>query len=448
MNELQVQSRKLGLVDRVKEIIRTWSVSSAMSGNFGGDGYGQNAPRPVSVDNALTLSGVFGCSSLLANIISTMPFDVFEKQRDGSMRELGDHNLAEIFGMAPNRWQTVLDLLQFGTLSQEFWGNEYHYIERRASGEIISLTPLAPDTTKAEWDDRGMTRDIRYRFNDRGKDETAPSDRIFHIRGFGGGPLGGLSTLAYARRVMNIAIATDDTAQAMYRNKLNPSGGLKVKEWLKGDQRATARSIVEKEFGGAANAGRAMLLEGGMEWEQFTIDPVDAQMLESRQFSIEEICRFFGVPPFLIGHTDKGSNWGTGLEQQLLAFLKFALSVRLRRREVAIVKQLLPRHEWGRITIKANVEALLRPDSAARAAFFSQMTQNGLMTRNEARGKENLPPIEGGDLATVQSALIDLASLGNGTAPTDNVRDSLRSMLGIDEVATRLAEIAKGLEQR
>lgn len=133
-------------------------------------------------------------------------------------------------------------------------------------------------------------------------------------------------------------------------------------------------------------------------------------MLESRAFSVEEVCRLFGVPPHMIGHTEKSTSWGTGLEQQTLGFQKFTLRKRLKRIEQALMKQLLtPADRAAGITIEFNLEGLLRGDSAGRAAFYKDMTAMGAMTINEVRGLENLPPVEGGDVPRMQSQNIPIS---------------------------------------
>ncbi|MEE4211581.1 MAG: phage portal protein, partial [Parvularcula sp.] len=139
-----------------------------------------------------------------------------------------------------------------------------------------------------------------------------------------------------------------------------------------------------------------------------SLSPHDAQLLTSRQFNVEEVCRWFRVPPFMVGHTEKSTSWGTGIEQQMLGFLQFSLRPYLRRIEQAVVKQLLPAAERANMQPKFIVEGLLSVDSLTRATLISTLTQNGTMTRNEARRIENLPPVEGGDELTVQSNLIPL----------------------------------------
>jgi HK97 family phage portal protein len=147
-----------------------------------------------------------------------------------------------------------------------------------------------------------------------------------------------------------------------------------------------------------------MILNGGWKATALSINPEDAQLLESRGFNVEEVCRFFGVPPVLVGHSEKQSSWGTGIEQIVLGFLKFTMRPRLRRMEQALEKQLLSAADRARgVRIEFNVEGLLRASSKERAEFYRTMTQVGAMTINEVRRKENLPPVEGGDVPRIQS---------------------------------------------
>ena len=158
-----------------------------------------------------------------------------------------------------------------------------------------------------------------------------------------------------------------------------------------------------------------MLLDRGMDWVQLSISPEDAQMLQSRSFSVEEVCRFFGVPPFMVGHTEKTTSWGTGLEQQTLGFQKFTLRRRLKRIEQALEKQLLSvADRMAGITIEFNLEGLLRGDSAARASFYQQMLTNGVMTINEVRSLENLPPVAGGEVPRMQMQNVPIPQAGLG----------------------------------
>jgi HK97 family phage portal protein len=211
-----------------------------------------------------------------------------------------------------------------------------------------------------------------------------------------------LSTLTFGRQAFGMARAINTAARATFANGVKPSGVMSSDKTFVGTQRADAEKLLQEKYAGSMNAGVPFLLDNGLKWQSISINPDDAQMLESRAFSVEEICRFFGVPPHMVGHTEKVTSWGTGLEQQTLGFQKFTLRRRLKRIEQALEKQLLTAKDRAQgLTIEFNLEGLLRADSAARASFYSQAlgdTQKpGWMTRNEVRRLENLEPIDGWD---------------------------------------------------
>ena len=240
---------------------------------------------------------------------------------------------------------------------------------------------------------------------------------MFHIRGFGGSPMGGLSTLSFGRQSFGLALATDEAAAQIYKNGLRPSGVLTTKDQrtLNKEQREDVYKYVVEPMAGD-NSGRPLVLEAGLEWKSIQMSSADAEVIQSRQFSVEDGCRWFGVPPHMVGHTTNTTSWGSGLEQQTIGFLIFTLRERLKRIEQAIIKQLLTPAERLTITVEFNFEGLLRADSAARASFYSQMVQNGIMTRNEVRRLENLPPLDGGDDLTIQSNMIPAKQLGELTS--------------------------------
>ena len=153
-------------------------------------------------------------------------------------------------------------------------------------------------------------------------------------------------------------------------------------------------------------------------------------MLLSRRFNVEEICRWFGVPPIIVGHAAQGQTmWGSGVEQILLAWLALGINPLCKRIEARIKKQLIPAGERRKVYAEFNREGLLQMDSAAKAAFLSAMTQNGLMDRNEGRAKLNLPKRAGADKLTAQTNLAPLDQLGANGDP----RAQLRALLGIKE---------------
>jgi HK97 family phage portal protein len=189
--------------------------------------------------------------------------------------------------------------------------------------------------------------------------------------------------------------------------------------------------------------GRAGILEQGLDWKSIEgLPPEDLQLLQARSFSVDEQCRWYRVPPFMIGHTEKTTSWGTGLEQQTIGFLTYAARPYLTRIEQAVKKQLVKPADRGKIYAEFILEGLLRADSAGRAAIMSVQAQNGLKTRNELRAKENDPPLPGGDQLTVQSNLVPLDQLGTASAGDQTAKAALMSWLGLDALADTLAKLS------
>lgn len=364
----------------------------------------------------LGLAAAWACVNLLAGTIASLPLMVYRTDRRGRRTVAGDHSLYRVLHDSPNADQTSLDFWEFVCACLEMHGNAYCEIDRGDNGRVIALSPpMLPETMGVR---RLGNGDLEYRWTDGGKQRVETQNRILHIRGFGGSPLGGLSTLTFGRHAFGMAQAINRAAAATFRNGVRATGVMTTDKAFQGTQRKDAEELLLQKYAGAMNAGVPMLLDNGLKWQSLTINPDDAQMLESRAFSVEEICRFFGVPPFMVGHTEKSTSWGTGLEQQTLGFQKFTLRRRLKRIEQALEKQLLtPADRAAGITIEFNLEGLLRADSKARSEFYQQMTQIGAMTINEVRSLENLPPVAGGDVPRMQMQNVPITEAGRLPAP-------------------------------
>ena len=353
----------------------------------------------VSDRSVLSLSTTWACVNLLVGTIASLPLMVYRLDSKGDRIVYKAHPLYRLLHDSPNYDQTAVDFWEFVSASLELHGNAFAKIERIA-GRIVALRPIAANAITVR---RLPNGPLEYRWTQDGKTFVEKEDVVFHIRGFGGDPLGGMSTLQFGRRAFGLSQAIDRAASATFRNGLRPSFQMRFEKWLTPEQRAVAKKELAEDYAGAINAGRPFIAEGGAKLEPLSLNPEDAQMLQSRAFSVEEICRFFGVPPFMVGHTEKSSSWGSGLEQQTLGFQKFTLRRRLKRIEQAIEKQLLTVEDRvAGVTVEFNLEGLLRADSLGRARYYQVMTQIGGMTINEVRALENLPPVDGGDEPRIQ----------------------------------------------
>lgn len=368
----------------------------------------------LSSSNPIGLAATWACVNLLAGTIASLPLMVYRTSSSGVRTVARGHSLYWILHDSPNYDQTAVDFWEFQCAGIELHGNAYAEIEKRSDGSIVSLTPIRPDIVVTR---RVGGNGIEYSWTEDGKRRVVMQDSILHIRGFGGGPLGGASALSVCRGTFNSAVATERAAANTFANGVSTTGVLSSERDLTPEQMKLAASNLEEKYAGAVNSGRPLVLNNGMKWQQISISPEDAQMLETRRFGIEEICRVFGVPPHMIGHTENSTSWGTGLEQQTLGFQKFTLRRRLKRIEQALEKQLLTAKDRSDgITIEFNLEGLLRGDSAARAGFYQSGLNNGWFTINEVRALENMAPVEGGDVPRMQMQNVPITQAGQGVA--------------------------------
>lgn len=397
-----------------------------------GDGFAYNrdwvlgcrAGGPLSEFAILQLSAAMACVRLLSQTIATLPISIFRRTGDGGRKLATDHQLYELLHNQPNADMTAVDFWQVVVASMLLRGNaivEKTYFADR----LVSLDPIHPD--RVTWI-KNKQGGYDYWVTDGTKRRQVPTKDIWHIPAFTLDGVIGLSPICFGANVFSGAISADEASASVFRNGMNASGFVQSPNWLKEAQRDQIRESLAG-FSGRSNSGKSMVLEGGMTYTQLSMNPEDAQMLETRQFNIEEICRWYGVPPTLIGHGDKTSNWGTGLEQQNIAFLTYSLRAWLSKIEQSIRKNLLTAGEKGRYFAEFAIEGLLRADSTGRAAWYRTMTDIGAMTRDEVRVKENLEQKGGNaDILTVQSALVPLDKLGEKppTPPPAIVEDPVK----------------------
>ncbi len=421
---MKKQAKKPG---RIRAAILEWFGIHGTDYVYIGDAATSTSGQTVTPPAMLTLSAVWACTRLIAETIATLPLSMYE--RTGSGKRLApQHPLHFILHDQPNpdttaavHWEaTVAAMLLRGNGRAE---------KLIFNGRLVGLNFLHPD--RLTWTRFNGRKVWRYTEDD-GRQREIPNERIWSIPGFSMDGKEGLSVVAYGANVFGAAMAADQAASSTFSKGLMPTTVLEYPKVLNPAQRAEARTTLEA-LSGAANAGRPIILEAETKIHAMGINPSDAQLLESRGFSVEEICRWFRVPPFMVGHAEKSTSWGTGIEQQMLGFLTFTLAPWLRRIEQSISKDLLAPADRQRYYPKFAVEGLLRADSAGRANFYSAMVNNGILTRDEVRELEDREPM-GGNAAvlTVQTALAPLDTLGTATE-TQQLRASLRALLGLDD---------------
>jgi len=360
--------------------------------------------KVVSADKAMHLSAVWACVRLLSESVSTLPLKIYERQPDGSRKPATTHPAYQVLCRRPNMEMTPSRFMLMVVASICLRGNAF--VEKKMIGNrIVSLVPLLPQNMVVKRLDNG---NLEYTYTESASKRTIPVKNIMHIRGFGLDGVCGMMPMMTGRDVIGSAMAVEESAAKIFENGLQSSGFLSADTALNDDQRNRMRGYMQA-FTGSRNAGKIMVLEGGMKYQNVTMNPEAAQMLESRAFSIEEICRWFRVPAFMVGHADKQSSWASSVEGMNLQFLTNTLRPLLVNIEQEISRCLLDGDDD--LFAEFSVEGLLRADSAGRAAYYTTALQNGWMSRNDVRRLENMPPIEGGELYTVQLNLTPLEDL-------------------------------------
>lgn len=419
----ETKTKPLG---RVKSSVLKWLgvPISLTDGTFWNAFYGTDsyAGKPVTINSALQLSTVWACVNLLSRTVSTLPLNLYRRLGDGGREPARDHPLFGMLHSQPNADMTAAVFRLVVLAHLLLWGNAY--IEKSFSaGRLVALTPLLPGQVEKKRRDNGA---FFYVFTDakRGKRREIDEAHMMHIPAFTMDGYIGLSVIGCARQIFGNAMAAEEAAGKTFANGMKSSGLVTMDMLLKPDQREDVRQHVKK----VSADGGVMVLEKGSSFQQLSMNPQDAELLSTRAFGVEEICRWFGVPPHMVGHTGNSTSWGSGLEQQVLGFLTFSLQPWLTLIEQQINKDLLLPQERGEYYVEHVVEGLMRSDSTGRAALYSSAGQNGWMTREEIRNKENLPRKDGTDVLTVQSNLTPLDQLGKSSAAV-KARDAIRDWL-------------------
>jgi HK97 family phage portal protein len=231
---------------------------------------------------------------------------------------------------------------------------------------------------------------------------------VLHLKNLGNGTTG-LAKLEFMRATTDEMAKAQTSATKLFGNGGKPTGVLMIDKVLTKEQRDQVRA----SFGGLVegSTARLMVLEAAMTYQQLSISPEDQQLLESRQFGVEEMCRWLDLPPVMIYHSNV-TTWGSGIESIIDGFHKFTLNPLLKNVEQAVRKRVMTSRQ--RVTLVAEFEpdALLRGNAMQRAELYAKNVQNGVATRAECRQLENLPFIPGSDKLTAQSNLVPLDMMG------------------------------------
>ncbi|OLU37291.1 MULTISPECIES: phage portal protein [Erysipelotrichaceae] len=372
--------------------------------------------KRVNERSAMQMTAVYSCVRILSEAVASLPLHIYE-QEDGQSKKATDHPLFFLLHDEPNPEMTSFVFRETLMTHLLLWGNAYAQIIRNGKGEVVALYPLMPDRMKVDRDENGQlyyeyqvsTADPKV--NPAGTVRLAPED-VLHVPGLGFDGLVGYSPIATAKNSIGMAIACEEYGAKFFAHGAAPSGVLEHPGVLKDPSKL--RDSWQATFGGSANSGKVAVLEEGVKYTPISIDPQQAQFLETRKFQINEIARIFRVPPHMVGDLEKSSF--SNIEQQSLEFVKYTLDPWVSRWEQAMTKILLTPEEKKKYTIKFNVDGLLRGDYQSRMNGYAIARQNGWMSANDIRRLEEMDPIPeeaGGDLYLVNGNMLPLQQAGS-----------------------------------
>lgn len=363
--------------------------SVALDGVFGG-GISSDSGESVAPDKALTIPTFFRCVALISGIVAGCPLQVFKNpgKKPIVVPALDPSNGDTLY--------TQYELWELVMVHMLIWGNAYILKVKDGLGRIVDLRPIHPSLVKPRPVANGKVFEVKDPANPAARPETMTVDQIMHIPAMGYDGLIGLSVVDYARQAVGTALAADRLAARFYGSGTQLSGILKTAVPLTDQNQADElKRRWRMKNSGVGNAGEVAVLDAETDFVPLTIPPDQLQFLEARRWETTEIARMFGIPPHLVGDVEKTTSWGTGIEEQNTAFVAYTLAQWANRIQHRVTREVVSTRGQ---TAVFDFSTLLRGDMTERFQAYATAIQWGYLTRNEARIRENLQPIDGLDV--------------------------------------------------
>lgn len=358
----------------------------------------------VGVDGALQISTIWACIDRRATTVASLPFFVYQ-QVGGEKTLARTSRLYQLLHDSPNSRMTPFEFWRAMMMNYDLRGRAYARIERDNAGEALAMWPMPADQVES----RVLTNGSMVYLYSFGNDiAVLDESNVLHLKNLGNGTEG-LSKLEFMRATTDEAAKAQRAASSLFASGGKPTGILMVDKVLNAEQRAAVkRNFTEMAEG---NDARLHVLEANMKYEALSLTPEQMQLLATRNYSVEEICRWYDTPPVLVHHANVTA-WGTGIEQIVQGFYTMAIRPMLINIEQAVRKRVMTARQRASMVAEFSLDALLRGNPKDRADINAKNVQNGLKTRAEIRQLEGDPFIAGTDVLTAQSNLVPLNMLG------------------------------------
>lgn len=372
----------------------------------------------ITVESAITVSGVIAIITIISQDTASLPLILYGKKGRNKFRAT-DSSYYRLIHDQPNPEHSAMTFREFIVSHMIAWGNFFGQMLLDKAGTVQEIWPLRPDRMQVK---RVDGQKVFIYQDSEGKPRIFLSDEILHIPAFGFDGLVGLSRIALARHAIGLTQSTEKYGSKFFANDAKPGVAYKHPGTLS-ETAYDHLSDTLKERSGVENSHKPIILEEGMGIEKLGIPNDDAQFLETRKFQLSEINRILGpVPPHMIGDVEKSTSWGSGIENQEQGYVNHTLRPYTVRMEQGLNGQLLlPSDRDAGYFYEHLFDGFLRGDIATRYAAYVQGINNGFMTRNEVRLRENMNPRKGLDdlLQPLNMTTVN----GSGTANSDNPDD-------------------------
>ena len=360
-------------------------------------GHQADAGVDVSEKRVLGLPAYFRAVAVTAGTIASLPIKVM---RAGTREPFKQRTVFD----RPNPRQTAVEWKLTSATNALSWGAAFDRKLRDGSGTVREVWPIHPSRVRVEEDDPSEANRSGKVFliRDRSGVEHRYTDvDIMHRPYISTDGVCGVRPLELFRQSLGIAIAGDTASAKLFKNGSMMPGIITTDKDLTGQKEVVDRLRARwKEMtAGVGNAGEVGILDNGAKYQPIALPPGDVQLLESRKWAVTEIVRMIGTPPHLAGDVERSTSWGTGIEEQVLNWVKFTLNLWIISHEERYNAELLPNIAY----CKHSLEGLLRGDSKARAAFYHAGITDGWLNRNEVRELEDREPVDGLDEFIVPS---------------------------------------------
>lgn len=365
----------------------------------------------INPDRALTNAVVWACVRYLSTTVAQLPWRVMRNRPNGGAEIVERHPADNVLA-----WRTNPELAPFQfkeTLVSWalLWGNGYAEIVRDGAGRVVEMWPIHPERVDVQ---RDVTTDaLTYEVRSPGRGDAillAPMD-VFHLRGFGNGPVG-LSVVEHAAQSIGWAQATEMFGASFFGNGLNMGGFIEVQGQLSPPAKNLLRAALDQMFKGPRNSHKWGILDAGMKATRTSAAPDEAQMVEAMQFQVETICRWFGVPPHKVMHLLRATF--SNIEHQSIEVVSDAVSPWVIRLEEEANYKLFGSNRQGLYT-DMDLRALMRGDAKTRSEYYKNMREMGAYSADDVLTREGdnpIGPAKGGDKRVMNGTYTLLEKIG------------------------------------